>query len=175
MNIVIEQGTLYDVDQLAQLYDDLNDFLERTVNYPGWIKGVYPTREDAQKGIAGNTLYVAKIADEIVGSVILNHTPEPAYHGVDWLVDAEYSNVFVVHTFVVHPAYLKNGVGKAIMDFAISHCTDQQAKAIRLDVYEKNVPAISLYKKYGFQYIDTVDLGLGKYGLHYFHLYEKVL
>lgn len=175
MNIVIKQGTIYDVEQLAQLYDDLNDFLESNVNYPGWIKGVYPTREDAQKGIASNTLYIAKIAGEIVGSVILNHVPEAAYNGADWLVDAEYSNVFVVHTFVVHPAYLKCGVGKAIMDFAINHCIDQKAKAIRLDVYEKNVPAISLYKKYGFQYIDTVDLGLGKYGLHHFHLYEKVL
>lgn len=175
MNIVMEQGTSFDVEQIAQLYDDLNDFLESSVNYPGWIKGVYPTREDAVNGIASKTLYAAKIAGVIVGSVILNHTPESAYDGADWLVDAEYSDIFVVHTLVVHPAYLKCGVGKAIMDFTISHCINQQARAIRLDVYEKNIPAISIYKKYGFQYIDTVDLGLGKYGLHHFHLYEKVL
>ena len=34
----------------------------------------------------------------------------------------------------------------------------------KLDVYEKNEPAIRLYQKCGFQYIDTVDLGYGKYG-----------
>ena len=48
-------------------------------------------------------------------------------------------------------------------------------KAIRLDVYEQNTPAIRLYEKNGFQYITTVDLGLGDYGLHKFHLYEKIL
>jgi RimJ/RimL family protein N-acetyltransferase len=44
-----------------------------------------------------------------------------------------------------------------------------------LDVYEGNIPAISLYEKYGFKYIDTVDLGLGNYGLDWFRLYEKLL
>jgi len=48
-------------------------------------------------------------------------------------------------------------------------------KSIRLDVYEKNIPAILLYEKCGFEYIDTVDLELGNYGLDWFKLYEKVI
>lgn len=48
-------------------------------------------------------------------------------------------------------------------------------KAVRLDVYEKNQPAIQLYKSFGFQYIDTVDLGYGMYGLDWFQLYQKLL
>ena len=61
------------------------------------------------------------------------------------------------------------------MDFAIQHSINEGAKAIRLDVYENNTPAISLYEKCGFEYVDTVDLGLSEYGLHFFRLYEKVL
>ncbi len=51
----------------------------------------------------------------------------------------------------------------------------KQAKSIRLDVYEGNIPAIRLYEKCGFEYVNTVDLGLGNYGLKWFKLYEKLL
>ena len=57
--------------------------------------------------------------------------------------------------------------------------TDEDAatgvEVLRLDVTEKNVPAISLYEQYGFSYIDTVDLGLEEFGLKWFKLYEKLL
>jgi ribosomal protein S18 acetylase RimI-like enzyme len=175
MNIVIEKGTKFDIDLLEQLYDDLNDFLENSINYPGWKKGIYPTRENAVNGIINDNLYVAKIEGKIVGSIILSHEPEPAYDQASWEVHADYSSIFVVHTFAVHPAYLKNGIGMALMDFTVQHSIEERAKAIRLDVYEKNVPAIRLYEKCGFKYMDTVDLGLGEYGLHYFKLYEKIL
>ena len=61
------------------------------------------------------------------------------------------------------------------MDFSIEHSIKLGAKSIRLDVYEGNIPAIKLYEKCGFKYIDTVDLGLGNYGLNWFRLYEKML
>ena len=47
MKFTIEPGTSADIDELEKLYDELNDYLAATTNYPGWIKGVYPVREDA--------------------------------------------------------------------------------------------------------------------------------
>lgn len=70
---------------------------------------------------------------------------------------------------------MKCGVGKALMKFADEHSIKLQVKSIRLDVYEGNIPAIELYEKSGFKYIDTVDLGLGNYGLDWFKLYEKLI
>lgn len=175
MNITIERGAKSDIDELAQLYDDLNDYLAGGTNYPGWRKGLYPTRENAVKGVGHQTLYVAKESGKIAGSIILNHDPEPAYHQAAWGINANYSDIFVVHTFVVHPAYLKAGIGTCLMEFVIRHSMDKHMKAIRLDVYENNLPAIKLYEKSGFHYVDTVDLGLGCYGLDRFRLYEKLL
>jgi ribosomal protein S18 acetylase RimI-like enzyme len=175
MDIIVKKGTESDIDPIAQLYDELNDFLASSINYPGWIKGVYPVREDAANGIADGGLYVAKAAGKAVGSLILSHKPEPAYSQVKWGIDADYSSIFVVYTFAVHPVYLKKGIGTGLMNFAIRHCKNEQAKSIRLDVYEKNVPAIKLYEKCGFKYVDTVDLGLGEHGLNHFKLYEKLL
>ena len=61
MNYIIEPGSLNDVDELEQLYHELNDYLSATVNYPGWIKGIYPIRENALNGVKNNTLFVLLI------------------------------------------------------------------------------------------------------------------
>ena len=106
---------------------------------------------------------------------LLDHHPDEAYNSVSWKVDVDYSSIFVIRTFVVHPSFLKMGVGRALMDYSFEQAQQSGIKSIRLDVYENNLPAISLYEKYGFEYIDTVDLGLGNYGLNWFKLYEKVV
>ncbi len=175
MQITFSLGIEDDIDELEQLYNDLNDYLEKGTNYPGWIKGIYPVRQNAIDGVNSGNLYVAKQNGKIVGSIILSHEPEPAYHNAKWGIECDYSDIFVVYTFVVHPNFLKCGTGKALMDFAVQHSVKSNAKAIRLDVYESNIPAIRLYEKCGFNYIDTVDLGLGNYGLNWFRLYEKVI
>lgn len=175
MKFIIEPGTSADIDELEKLYNELNDYLAATINYPGWIKGIYPIREDAVAGVNDNMLYVARTDGRIAGSVILNHQPEKAYENVRWKMELDYSCIFVIHTFVVHPSFLKKGVGHALMDYSLELAQRSGIKSVRLDVYEKNLPAISLYEKCGFEYVDTVDLGLGKYGLNWFKLYEKVI
>ncbi|NMM62548.1 GNAT family N-acetyltransferase [Clostridium sp. P21] len=175
MNITFDLGKTNDIDELEQLYNDLNDYLAKGVNYPGWIKGVYPVRQNAIDGVKQGNLYTAKHNGKIIGSIILSHEPETAYYKAKWEFESDYSDIFVVHTFVVHPDFLKCGVGKSLMDFSIEHSIKAQIKSIRLDVYEGNIPAIRLYEKCGFKYIDTVDLGLGSYGLNWFRLYEKLL
>lgn len=175
MEISIEKGVLQDIDELEQLYDSLNDSLAEGINYPGWKKGVYPIREDAIDGIESNCLYVARYDGRIVGSIILNHEPENGYQKAVWGIDEDYDNIFVIHTLAVHPGYMHMGIGKALMDYSYELGKEMNMKSIRLDVYHKNMPAISLYERNGFQYIDTVDLGLGDYGLDWFCLYEKLL
>lgn len=175
MDISFELGKAQDIDELEQLYDDLNDYLAEGRNYPGWIKGIYPIRENAVNGVENNNIFVARHEGKIVGSVILSHEPESAYANAKWGIECDYSEVNVIYTFVVHPQYLTCGVGKALMDFSVEHSKKAKMKSIRLDVYEGNMPAIKLYEKCGFKYIDTVDLGLGSYGLDWFRLYEKLL
>ncbi|MFT8351843.1 GNAT family N-acetyltransferase [Clostridium saccharoperbutylacetonicum] len=175
MDITIELGKKSDINELEQLYNDINDYLAKGINYPGWRKDIYPVRENAVNGVEANNLYVAKHNRKIAGTIILSHEPEPAYDEVTWGIEADYSEIFVIHTFVVHPDYLKRGVGKRLMDFSIEHRIKAKAKAIRLDVYENNTPAIHLYEKCGFTYIDKVDLGYREYGLEWFKLYEKLL
>lgn len=175
MSFIIEKGTYADIDAIEQLYNELNDVLENGVNYAGWIKGVYPAREDAVEGIDSGELFVVRNDNIIAGTVILNHKSEEGYKDVKWLNDCDDNNIFVIHTLAVHPAFFKMGIGRQLLDFAESFGRQNNIKSIRLDVYEKNLPAINLYKSSGYQYIATVDLGLGSRGLDWFQLYEKRL
>lgn len=175
MNIIFEQAQYNDIDELEILYNLVNDHLALHINFPGWRKGIYPDRQTAVEGIDEKCLYTARYNGRIIASVILRHKPEAAYEEVKWNIEADYEDIVVVYTFAVHPDYMGKGVGRLLMDFVISRSISENAKAIRLDVYEKNTPAIRLYEKCGFQYTGTVDLGLEAYGLKWFRLYERLL
>lgn len=175
MDLTIRLGAIFDVDELTALYDDLNDYLESHINYPGWRKGVYPVRETAMEGIDAGELYVAMAEDKIAGSIILSHEPEQGYETVQWLCPSDYSKIFVLRSLVVHPDFLKCGVGKALMDFAQEQGERENMISLRLDVFEKNTPAIALYEKCGYTYLDTIDEGLSCYNLDWFKIYEKLL
>lgn len=172
---IMEKGTINDIDELENLYNNLNDYLEAGTNYPGWAKGIYPIRETAVNGIQNNKLFVLKMNNEIAGSIILNHEPETAYSQVIWGIEADYKDIVVIHTLVVQPKYMKNGVGKKLMNFAKEYSIEREMKTIRLDVSIHNTPAISLYEKCGYKYVATVDLGLNIPELVWFKLYEIVL
>lgn len=172
---IFELGTEKDIDELERLYDDINDYLSEGINYPCWRKGIYPVRENAEAGIRERNLYVLRVDGRIAGTVILRHEPEHGYEQAEWSYKGDYSDIFVIYTLAVHPDYLRQGIGAALMNHIADLARASHIKSIRLDVYEKNLPAIKLYEKYGFQYIDTVDLGYGQYGLGFFRLYEMLL
>ena len=169
----IRQGVLKDIPELVRLYEETVEHLESHVNYPGWKKGVYPGEAAAEEGVKTGTLYVAEAGGRIIGSIILNEKQEAAYSEASWSVDAAPGEVMVIHTFLVHPDFRRSGAGKLLMDFAEVQALKEGKKTIRLDVYEKNEPAVRLYERQGYHYTATVDLGLGSRGLPWFKLYEK--
>ena len=177
LNVNISIGTKDDIDEVVEMYDRVNDYLAATVNYPGWKKGIYPARMDAECAIEENSLHVARVGEKIVGSMVLNHKPEEAFKGVNWLIEEEdYSKVIVVRTLMILPEYSGQGIAERMIDYTFDFAQANGFKSIRLDVYEKNIPAIKLYEKKNYQYIDTVDLGLKEeFGLKYFMLYEKLV
>lgn len=171
----ISPGKGRDIEPLSRLYDRLNDHLAETVNHAGWIKGIYPTAETALNAVLEQSLYVATLDDVIVGSIVLNHVPEPAYAKAQWPTEGSYDEMLVVRTLVVDPNYMQQGIALAMLEFARNLAIDSGFKALRLDVFENNTPAIALYKKADYRYVGTVDLELNIPGLEYFELYELSL
>ena len=126
MSWTIEMATKKDIDEIAQLYDDLNDFLNTTVNYAGWKKGVYPTRREAENALKEDGLFVLKIAGKIAGSVAINHRQEEAYSKANWNVKAEGDEVLVVRTLAVHPNFLQQGVANELLQFVKEYAIEKK-------------------------------------------------
>ena len=105
----------------------------------------------------------------------MNHEPEKAYDKAIWKTENNYENILVIRTFAVHPKFMKNNVGFSLMKFAEKFGKENGMKSIRLDVAIQNTPAISLYEKLGYEYIDTIDLDLNIPWLKWFKLYELLL
>lgn len=174
-DIQVRKAVEDDLDHIEKLYEDVCDHLESHKNYPGWRKGIYPTRFDAKKGLTENALYVALSGERMAGTVILNHEPEEGYRNGIWLTGDDYKRIYVIHTLAVHPDFLKCGVGTELLMFAEGLAREEQCVSIRLDVVKDNVPAERLYQKCGYQFIGTVSLGYEAYGLPWYNLYEKLL
>ena len=139
---MIEKATLSDLDELEALYNELNDYLASHINHPGWIKNTYPVRSTAQKGIEDKQLFVLRNNNKIAGSIILSHEPEEAYDQVDWSVDSDYQDIYVIRTLVVHPNFLRQGIALELMNFAQDQAIKNHIHAIRLDVSVNNTKVL---------------------------------
>ena len=175
MSILIRQAAEHDLDSIERLYDDLNDHLAAHTNYPGWRKGSYPLRQDAEEGLHDGTLYVVEIDGTIAGTVMYLRTQAPAYQAASWQLPLD-APVITLHILAVHPAYQGQGVGRALMDYAEVLARETGALAIRLDTHEANAPACRLYESCGYSMRGLIDLGLyEKYGLKWYKTYEKLI
>lgn len=177
MKFQVIQAKQQHFEQIEALYERVHDYLGKNGNYPGWKKDVYPAVTDIEEGIKTGTLYLATLDGRIAGSIVLNHECAAAYQEVTWGVEAEKSEFLVIHTLLVDPIFYLSefAIGTRLMEFAIDFAKEHSMKALRLDVYEENVPAIKLYEKLNFTCVGKADLGYQEFSLNYFKLYEKLL
>lgn len=175
MGVIVRKATTDDIDAIEYLYNNLNDYLATHENYPRWKKGIYPIREDAEEALIKSNLYVATIDGKVAGTVVYSNDQGDAYQAIDWQIEFDVPAIIICKLAVL-PEYFGCGVGKALLDYAEIIGKWQGAKAIRLDTYEENLPAVRLYEKCGFKYMGMVDLGLEQiYGLKWYKVFEKVL
>ena len=163
------------MDGVENLYHLVIEHLERGANYPGWHKDIYPTREVAKSAIDKDELYILWDNDKMAGSIVLSHRPEKAYSKADWAIDADYKDIIVIHTLVANPDYMRRGIARKLMDFAVDFARENKMKAVRLDVSTTNVPAMALYEKCGFKCAGIADLKFKPREKFWYRLYELVL
>lgn len=142
-----------DIDEVEKIFDEILDTPEM-VRTTSWLKGKYPTRADAQKALDEGTLYVGEDeAGRLYGSANLNHIQPPEYAKIPWEIAPESSGaeVLVVHTLCIRPSCAGKGHGKEFVAFAEELAREKGCKVVRLDTYEGNLPAATLYQSIGYR------------------------
>lgn len=152
---MIRIATIDDILEIEKIYNEILDYEEQTVSYTNWKKGLYPTVDYAKNAIYNNTMFVGENENGIYGCVILNSIQPKEYDNISWITKAKPSEIMVVHTLCIRPSESGKGKARIMMEFSEEYAKSQGYKVIRLDTYEGNIPAGTLYPKIGYLYVGT--------------------
>ena len=91
------------------------------------------------------------INDRVVASAIINEHQREGYSTADWHYPTDENKVGVLHTLVVHPDFLRQGLGKGFVAFFESYCRDLGYDVVRLETQVKNNIPFNLYPNLGYR------------------------
>lgn len=175
--LIFRRAEQRDTAAVQELYRSILEDLGASIDYPRWYSENHPAPAQIDGWIAEGNLYIVHgaLGPEVMGAVVLDHEAPGGYSDAPWAVEATSEQALVVHVLGVSPNHQHQGVARFLLDNTIKLARDTSCLAVRLDVYEGNVPGHRLYAGYGF-----TDLGI--HALHYdttdlseFRLYEYVV
>lgn len=173
---MIRQATFNDLELIEDTY---NEHFRHEIEHGAFTvfkKGVYPTKWDVEKAINSGTLYVYEVDDNIAGSIIVDKVQPIEYEDIKWEQACTNNEVMVIHLLMVRPSMTGKGIASSLVRYAMEMAKNNSCKALRLDTGNQNIPAVSLYKKLGFQVVSTASMKVGNIIAHEGHLFlEKVL
>ena len=123
---MIRKANIYDIPRIKELGDLLEENFSK----------VYAINEMLEDEFSRVLVYETQ--DMIVGVIIATDLKETC----DILI------------LIVDPKYRKRGIASNLIDYLISEL-DENLKLITLEVSTKNIAAINLYEKFGFEIINT--------------------
>lgn len=158
---MIRKATFDDIGLIEETYHE--HFIHEIEHgaFTVFKKGIYPTRKDAEKAIRDETLYVYEENNSIAGSIIVDGVQPEEYKGFVWGKTLSNDEVMVIHLLMVRPSAAGKGIASSLVKYAMELAKNNSCKALRLDTGEQNIPAVSLYKKLGFQVVAVASMKVG--------------
>ena len=92
----------------------------------------------------------------IVASARINKNQVAEYADAKWHYQASNDEIMVIHTLAVAPKYNGLGYGSKFVKFYEKYAAGHGCRFLRLDTWENNLIARSLYKKLGYNEVGIV-------------------
>ncbi|MGM9532571.1 GNAT family N-acetyltransferase [Intestinibacter sp.] len=172
---MIRKATQSDIDQIVEIYNEIFTEDEKGAPQVGWKRGIYPTRETAEKSLAIGELFVEEDNGKVVSAGRINQDQAIEYKDANWEFDALDSDVMVLHTLVVSPSAPKKGYGSNFVHFYEDFARKNNCKFLRLDTMVTNKNARAFYKKLGYNEVGFVDSDFNGIGIVKLVCLEKKL
>lgn len=131
----------------------------------------YPSQQAFEKDVERKELYVYKIDDEIIGTVVISTFMDEEYIPINWLSPNE--NNLYIHRLAVHPSFQGQGYAVQLMDFAEAFAKAHNAPSIRLDTFSQNKRNQLFYEQRGYERLGNIYFP--KQSEHPFYCYELLL
>lgn len=173
---MIRPATPHDLSSVSAIYEAILDQEDsRPRSYTNWQRGKYPCLDTARQALESGTLYVAEENGAVCAAVILNGEQLPEYDLIPWQFQAERSQVMVIHTLVIHPSHAGRGLGRKMVEFCENTARQAGKHAMRLDTYEGNDPANTMYPKLGYRFAGATEFFFQGLIHEVLNCYEKQL
>ncbi|WP_407309462.1 GNAT family N-acetyltransferase [Desulfosporosinus sp. SB140] len=155
----ILKATNRDIDRIITLCKDCSqNMLDNLIDQ--WDT-IYPNKEIFLEDIRNDSLYivVSDGPEEILACIVLNDYQDPVYKEIKWDYDSQ--KIAVIHRLMVHPKHEGKGIAQYLVRYIEKLAEEHQYGSIRLDVFEKNLRAVSFYKGLGYQLAGKVTFRKG--------------
>lgn len=172
--VKLKNAEIDESERILKFYREIITSIEDSDFKPKWSER-YPNLEFIEESIEKGEMYISSEGSSIVASVVLNNRFDPEYEGIDWAVNAKPQEIIIIHTFAVNSDFAGRGIGKEIFNQIKENAIANDKRTIRLDIIDGNIGAQRVFEKFGFEYVDTVEIFHDAVGLEKFHLYEYVL
>jgi GNAT superfamily N-acetyltransferase len=144
--------TLQTSDSLLELTDLLHAAYARLgamgLNYTS----VDQSPEVTAERIAGGQCYVAELAGQLVGTIVVK--PTYAQNECDYFTQP---GVAAVHQFAVTPALQGQGLGRALLQVCEQWAAEHGFRELAMDTAEQATHLIKLYSSLGYQLVGGVQ------------------
>lgn len=172
--VKLRKAKIKEAERILKFYQNIISSIEGSEFKPKWNEH-YPNLKFIEKSIEKEELYLCSKDNRIIACAVLNNRFPPEYGDINWIIDAKPDEIVIIHAFAVDSDYAGKGIGKEIFNQIENDAWKNNRKTIRLDILDGNIGAQKVFRKFGFEYVDTVEIFHNAVGLEKFHLYEYVL
>lgn len=173
---MIRKAKQEDIGIVSDIYEQLFKYQENNVNYSGWKRGCYPTKEIAENALVKSELYVYERDGKVIASSIINSKQDDDYALIDWSDNNTLpENVLVMHTLVISPNEWGKGIAKEFFLFYETLAKERSISTLRFDTNKSNKPAQVLYEKLGYAVKGIIESNFLKQGIISLVCYEKII
>ena len=172
---MIRLATPADLSQAAEIYEEILDQEQQGPVYTNWQRGKYPTIDTARQAQEAGTLYVGEEDGVLWGVVNLNGLQLPEYDAIPWSIPAARDEVGVIHTLCIRPSCHGRGYARQMVAFCEEEARRKGKKVMRLDTYEGNLPANTMYPKLGYTFVGGTEFFFQGFIREILNCYDKKL
>lgn len=169
---MVRQAFKYEKEKVIKFYDVVIEANNKAKINLRWQKNIHPSHKLLNDSVDNGELFIYEENEEILGACIMNKKFNESYELINWGINAEPCELGVIHVLGVHPEYFRKGIAEKLLNGVKEYACENKIKAIRLDVFKINTPAVKLYEKLGFLRMGETVMFVQNIGNEDFYLYE---
>ena len=167
--IAFQQANAGSLDEMCMLIDACKRDLIAQGLYQ-WDEN-YPNREFFREAIERGYGYTLHSQGQLAGLVVLDERQFHAWRKIAW--EKAGKRVLVIHSLAIHPDFQGQGLGRALLEACEDWARRNGYDTIRLDVFNENLTAIQLYRRFGYRYQGTLTIASKPPGHQEYDCYQK--